>query len=173
MRDLNVGIIECDEQFFTSPRNRSGSSRATRLSLAMSGCTLRSQQRARAVISAVIGKRNGTYTQELAMDLRTRILNRPQITADCYAPYIGAIEAAFEMAVDFATITKKYPSDPNLPDAAHRYSPGHVSGVERTVIRGRPRSREYLNQPGGALQSQHSDGVPTIHAPDQRIQQKV
>src|ERR1700722_15954991 len=23
---------------------------------------------------------------------------------------------------------------PNLPDAAHRYSPGHVAGVERTVI---------------------------------------
>jgi hypothetical protein len=25
-----------------------------------------------------------------------------------------------------------------LPDAAHRYSPGHVAGVERTVIRGNP-----------------------------------
>jgi hypothetical protein len=45
----------------------------------------------KAVISNVVGKRDGEYTQELALDLRTRILNRPQITADGYAPYIGAI----------------------------------------------------------------------------------
>jgi hypothetical protein len=45
---------------------------------------------------------------------------------------------AFGADVDFATITKKYVGDSNLPDAAHRYSPGHVSGVETTVIRGRP-----------------------------------
>ena len=83
------------------------------------------------------GKRDGTCTQELADDLRTRILNRPQIMADGHAPYIGAIEAAFWIDVDFATITKKYVDDSNLPDAAHRYSPGHVAGVERTVIRGR------------------------------------
>ena len=35
-------------------------------------------------------------------------------------------------------LTKKYVGDSNLPDAAHRYSPGHVTGVETTVIRGRP-----------------------------------
>jgi len=35
-------------------------------------------------------------------------------------------------------LTKKYASDSSLPDAAHRYSPGHVTGVDRTVIRGRP-----------------------------------
>jgi len=73
------------------------------------------------------------------MDLRTRIVNRPQITSDGYAPYIGAVEAAFGRAVDYAQITKKYVSDSSLPDAAHRYSPGHVSGVDRTVIRGNPK----------------------------------
>lgn len=35
-------------------------------------------------------------------------------------------------------LTKKYASDSSLPGAAHRYSPGHVTGVDRTVIRGRP-----------------------------------
>jgi hypothetical protein len=29
-------------------------------------------------------------------------------------------------------------SDSTAPDAAHRYSPGHVTGSERTVIRGKP-----------------------------------
>ena len=50
------------------------------------------------------------------------------------------LEAAFGTAVDYAQITKKYVSDSSLPDAAHRYSPGHVSGVDRTVIRGNPKS---------------------------------
>ncbi len=65
---------------------------------------------------------------------------QPQITSDGYAPYIGAVEAAFGTAVDYAQITKKYVSDSSLPDAAHRYSPGHVSHVDRTVIRGIPKS---------------------------------
>lgn len=74
------------------------------------------------------------------MDLRARIVNRPQITSDGYAPYIGAVEAVFGTAVDYAQITKKYVGDSSLPDAAHRYGPGHVSGVDRTVIRGIPKS---------------------------------
>ena len=32
--------------------------------------------------------------------------------------------------MDYAILTKKYVGDSNLPDAAHRYSPGHVAGVE-------------------------------------------
>jgi len=42
------------------------------------------------------------------MDLRPRILNRPQITSEGYAPYIGAVEAAFGFDVDFAQLAKKY-----------------------------------------------------------------
>jgi hypothetical protein len=72
------------------------------------------------------------------MDLRTRIVNRPQITSDGYTPYPGAVEAAFGWDVDFAQLTKKYVSDSSLPDAAHRYSPGHVSGIQKDVIRGMP-----------------------------------
>ena len=67
-----------------------------------------------------------------------RILNRPQITSDGYAPYVGAVEAAFGWNVDYAMLTKQYVGDSNLPDAAHRYSPGHVAGVSKDVIRGNP-----------------------------------
>jgi IS1 family transposase len=88
----------------------------------------------KAVLSYRVGKR--TNTEALAMDLRARIVNRPQITSDGYAPYVPAIQAAFGRAVDYAMVTKKYVSDSSLPDAAHRYSPGHVTRVDRTVIRG-------------------------------------
>ena len=144
MRDLNVGIIECDEQwdFIAKKQKRVKQGDPSEFGDVWLHVAISATHKA--VISYVVGKREGTYTQELADDLRGRILNRPQITADGYAPYIGAIEAAFGTDVDFATITKKYAGDSNLPDAAHRYSPGHVAGVERTVIRGRPK-RENIS----------------------------
>jgi IS1 family transposase len=144
MRDLNVGIIECDEQwdFIAKKQKRVRQGDPSEFGDVWLHVALSATHKA--VISYVVGKRDGTYTQELADDLRGRILNRPQITADGYAPYIGAIEAAFGTDVDFATIVKKYVGDSSLPDAAHRYSPGHVSGVERTVIRGRPK-RENIS----------------------------
>jgi IS1 family transposase len=138
MRDLNVGIIECDEQWDFIAKKQKRVKQGDPAEFGDVWLHVAISATHKAVISYLVGKRDGSYTQELAFDLRSRILNRPQITADGYAPYIGAIETAFGTDVDFATITKKYVGDSNLPDAAHRYSPGHVAGVERTVIRGRP-----------------------------------
>ncbi len=70
----------------------------------------------------------------LVNDLRSRILNRPQITADGYAPYIGAIDGAFGVDVDFAILERQY----QAPVAAHRYSPSSIRAVEKTVVRGNP-----------------------------------
>jgi IS1 family transposase len=144
MRDLNVAVIECDEQWDYIAKKQKRVKQGDPAEFGDVWLHVAISATHKAVISYLVGKRDGTYTQELAHDLRSRILNRPQITADGYAPYIGAIEAAFGTNVDFATITKKYVGDSNLPDAAHRYSPGHVSGVERTVIRGRP-NRENIS----------------------------
>jgi hypothetical protein len=88
--------------------------------------------------AADVGKRTVENTEALAFDLRARVVTRPQITSDGYAPYVNAVQDAFRTGVDFAVLTKKYAGDSNLPDAAHRYSPGHVSGVERAVIKGNP-----------------------------------
>jgi hypothetical protein len=59
--------------------------------------------------SYVVGKRNAANTQALADDLRTRVLNRPQITADGFQPYPAAIAAAFgRNDVDFTQLEKIY-----------------------------------------------------------------
>lgn len=85
----------------------------------------------KAVLTYLVGKRSAENTRELAMDLCARILNRPQITSDGYAPYVGAVEAAFGWNVDHAMLTKQYVGDSNLPDAAHRYSPGGCRGRDQ------------------------------------------
>jgi IS1 family transposase len=140
MRDLQVNLIELDEQwdFVAKKQRHVQPGDSEECGDAWLFVALAATQKA--VLSYVVGKRTAENTEALAMDLRARIVNRPQITSDGYAPYIGAVECAFGTSVDFAMLTKKYVSDSSLPDAAHRYSPGHVTGVDRTVIRGLPNS---------------------------------
>jgi IS1 family transposase len=138
MRDLQVNQIELDEQwdFIAKKQKRVQAGDPDEFGDAWVFIALASTQKA--VLSYLVGKRTAENTTALAMDLRARVVNRPQITSDGYAPYVGAVEAAFGWNVDFAMLTKHYVGDSNLPDAAHRYSPGHVAGVDRTVIRGLP-----------------------------------
>jgi IS1 family transposase len=91
----------------------------------------------KAVISYILGKRSTENTIRLALDLRARILNRPQITSDGYAPYPRAIEEAFEGDCDFAQLVKEYRAVPGN-EAAQRYSPGEVVGIKKDIICGNP-----------------------------------
>jgi len=138
MRDLQVSVIECDEQwdFIGKKQKRVKQDDPEEMGDVWLFIAMAANQKA--IISFTVGKRTQENTYALALDLKARIVTRPQITSDGYAPYIGAINDAFATEVDFATITKQYVGDSNLPDAAHRYSPGHVSGVEKSIIRGRP-----------------------------------
>ena len=138
MRDLQVNVIELDEQwdFIGKKQKRVRQGDPDEMGDVWLFVALAATQKA--VLSYVVGKRDTDNTEALALDLRARIVNRPQITSDGYTPYPNAVTLAFQTDVDYAVLTKKYVGDSNLPDAAHRYSPGHVAGVETTVIRGPP-----------------------------------
>jgi len=117
MRGLQVNLIQLDEQwdYVAKKQKRVRSDDPaeygdTWLYIALSATH-------KAVLSYIVGKRSVENTEALALDLRGRILNRPQITSDGYSPYIGAVQVAFQTGVDFAVLTKKYSSDSNLPDA--------------------------------------------------------
>ena len=91
----------------------------------------------KAIISYVVGKRDGTTTNAFAADLRERILGRPQISSDGFKPYLEAIELAFGADCDYGQTMKAFEGEPGA-DAARRYSPGWVVGVEKAVINGWP-----------------------------------
>lgn len=75
--------------------------------------------------------------------MRDRVINRPQITSDSFEPYVDAVERAFGADVDYAMLVKVYKAEP-AKDAAWRYSPGYVVGVDRTRKAGRPK-REHIS----------------------------
>src|ERR1700722_13131867 len=53
-----------------------------------------------------VGRRTWNDTAIFIDDLRSRIVNRPQITTDAFAAYYGAIRRAFDSQVDSAQILK-------------------------------------------------------------------
>lgn len=136
LRDLQVGIVELDEQWSfvgCKQKNVRDGERARGdawLFIALDTTS-------KAVVTYTVGKRTVENTLALAQDLHARLVNRPQITADGFVPYVNAIADAFDRKVDFAQLMKVYQATPGN-DAAHRYSPGSIRGIEKQVICGSP-----------------------------------
>lgn len=136
-RDLNVGIVELDEQWSFVKCKAKNVKAGDPAEYGDSWLFIALAANQKAVISYVVGKRTSANAEALANDLRARLVTRPQITADGYAPYLNAIDGAFGVDVDFATVTKQYQAPPPEP-AAHRYSPSSIRAIEKTIIRGNP-----------------------------------
>lgn len=92
---------------------------------------------AKAILSYRIGKRNAENFNAFLWDLRERVLGQPEISSDAHAAYPEAVERAFGASCSYGQIIKKYAGEPPR-DAARRYSPGWVVGVERRDVVGRP-----------------------------------
>ena len=156
MRDLQVSIIEFDEiwAYVGKKQRRTVKAEAekgdqyTFTALDAIG---------KAIISYRTGKRNAENTQAFAQDVRSRVINRPQITSDGFEPYVDAVERAFGADVDYAMLVKVYKAEP-AKDAARRYSPGYVVGVNRARRAGRPKhehiSTSYVERSNLTLRMQ-------------------
>jgi IS1 family transposase len=82
-----------------------------------------------------IGRRNAPTAAAFVADLKSRLVNRVQLSSDGLDAYVASVEAAFGANVDYGQIVKFYESEPIGPG---RYSPPHVTATERTVIIGNP-----------------------------------
>jgi IS1 family transposase len=91
----------------------------------------------KAIISYRTGKRDGTTAREFLTDLRTRVLGSPILSSDGFSSYAELVAEIFGKEVHYGQIIKRYVGEPHK-DAARRYSPGKVVGVERTAIIGKP-----------------------------------
>ena len=137
MRGLHVNILELDEQWSFIQKKAKRVQPGDNPEAGDCYLHIALDATSKAVVSYVVGKRAGEYTNALAADLRARIVNRPQITSDGWRAYPDAIEETFGTEVDFATIVKDYATTPGN-EAAVRYSPGSIRGCEKTVVFGNP-----------------------------------
>jgi IS1 family transposase len=155
MRDLQVSILEFDEiwAFVGKKQRRAGDDRASGDQYTFTAL----DATCKAIISYRTGKRTAENTRAFVHDVRARVINRPQITSDGFEPYGVAMEEAFGIDVDYAQLVKIYKAEP-ARDAARRYSPGYVVGVERARMVGRPRpervSTSYVERSNLTLRMQ-------------------
>ncbi len=87
------------------------------------------------IVSWLVGGRDGEYAIAFMDDLRSRLANRVQLTADGHKAYLEAVEGAFGDHVDYAQLIKLYGEAPN---AEKRYSPPTCIGTRKRRVEGKP-----------------------------------
>jgi IS1 family transposase len=87
------------------------------------------------IVSWLVGGRDAEYATILMDDLKSRIVNRIQLTSDGHAAYLRAVEDAFGDDVDYAMLVKIYGGG---GDNERRYSPAQCLGAVPTTITGSP-----------------------------------
>lgn len=88
------------------------------------------------ILSYMVGGRDSEYAMALMDDLRSRIVNRVQLTTDGHKAYLQAVEEAFGDDIDYAQLIKLYG---NAPEALKgRYSPAGLVGARKDTITGKP-----------------------------------
>jgi IS1 family transposase len=87
-------------------------------------------------VSYLVGGRDGGWAYDFMQDVASRIRGRVQLTTDGQKPYLEAVEGAFGMDVDFATLHKIYgaPTD----EEARRYRPAKCIGCDMKTVIGDP-----------------------------------
>lgn len=84
-----------------------------------------------------VGKRDHATADAFVADLAGRLRNRVQITTDALSAYVGAIDDAFGIAVDYAQVIKTYVQD----EAQHperKYSASKIVTTEKRAVMGDP-----------------------------------
>ncbi len=87
------------------------------------------------IVSYLVGDRSGETAIELMDDLRSRLVNRVQLSTDGLKSYLEAVEGAFRGDIDYAQVIKQYGP---TPSPAGRYSPAECTGIRKVSVEGNP-----------------------------------
>jgi len=137
-RDLNVSLIQLDEiwSYIACKQARKTPNHPDYVGDCYVWIALDATNKA--ILSYRVGKRSWEDCRQFIWDLRQRVVSRPQITSDGYAPYAPTIKAAFGRDVDYGQLQKIYEEPERAPEASRRYSPSRVVRVEREAVYGSP-----------------------------------
>ena len=94
------------------------------------------------IVGYRVGQRTVNDAHEFMNDVAARLANRVQLTTDSLRVYLNAVDEAFGMDIDYATLEKRYGS-PYMPSqiAQYRYSPAKITSMKAATITGDPKRR--------------------------------
>jgi IS1 family transposase len=96
------------------------------------------------IVGYRVGSRTASDAYDFMQDVASRLTNRVQLTTDNYKVYLNAVDYAFGVDIDFATLEKQYGSFVASGSAAHRYTPAKITSMKATTITGNP-DRKHIS----------------------------
>lgn len=155
MRDLHVNRCELDEIWAYVGKKQKNVTEQDGDMIGDQYTFIALADTAKAIITYRTGKRNRENTELFINDLRRRVVGSPEISADGFPAYPWAVSVAFGEECKFGVIEKHYAVN-GSPEAARRYSPGHVVGVSKNAVFGKPRhiSTSYVERQNLTLRMQ-------------------
>ena len=105
-RNLNIVLIQIDEMWSYVGKKQKHVTVEDRADVGDQYIFTAIDAVSRCLLTTHIGKRDMENTLLFLNDLRSRVLNRPQISSDAFSPYPEAIACAFGIDVDYAQIVK-------------------------------------------------------------------
>jgi len=137
VRGLKTRRVQCDEIWsFIGAKKKNTTADQRRDGMGDAWTWVALDADSKLCISYLVGGRGGGWAWEFMQDVASRIKGRVQLTTDGHKPYLEAVEGAFGMDVDFATLQKIYGSVSE--EDARRYSPARCIGCEMKQVIGNP-----------------------------------
>lgn len=94
----------------------------------------------KAILSWLVGKRSTRNTITFVEDVRRRVIGNPEISTDGFAPYVRAVDEAFDGHASHGIVDKQEVIIAKGPNADNYYAKQVLVKVERTAISGDPRT---------------------------------
>jgi IS1 family transposase len=141
VRGVKASRVQCDEIWSfvaVKQKNRGTSKRATDPTAGDCWTWTAIEAQSKLLISYLVGSRDAEFALMLMDDLRSRLVNRVQLTTDGHKAYLQAVEEAFGADIDYSMLIKLYGEPPSSPEAARRYSPSDCVGTRTEKITGNP-----------------------------------
>ena len=138
VRGVKAARIQCEEIWSFTYAKQKNVATAKRQDLAYGDTWTWTgiEAQSKLIISWLVGGRDSDYAIAFMDDMRSRIVNRVQITTDGHKAYLEAVEGAFGGEVDYAVLHKVYGASPEA--AKGRYSPAECIGTQKHRIEGDP-----------------------------------
>lgn len=136
VRNLRVRRLQCDEMWaYIGAKAKNVSAEKKAIGWGDVWTWVGIDADTKLVVSYLVGGRGADWANDFMEDCADRIRGRIQITTDGHKAYLEAVEGAFGMDVDFATLQKIYGAS---EETEKRYSPAKYIGCESKVVMGNP-----------------------------------
>jgi IS1 family transposase len=136
VRNVRVRRLQCDEIWaFIGAKQKNASAEKKGIGWGDVWTWVGMDADTKLVVSYLVGGRGADWATDFMEDIAGRVRNRLQLTTDAHKPYLEAVEGAFGMDIDFATLQKIYGAS---EETVKRYSPAKCIGCDLKVVMGNP-----------------------------------